>query len=101
MEKKTTLEIPKKAWVDFTPEEKKKFQPHIKAIVWKQEGRVGPVWVEFDQIEKDEVFGDSPVSINYQNGMKMSGEDRHFAAWFKPEQAEKIAKAMGVKFEEC
>jgi hypothetical protein len=69
----------------------------IDSLLFKEEG-----------IEKGQVVGPLYVGLkgpgdrimNYQNGMK-GASGRFYAKWFTYSQAEKIAKKLKVKFEEC
>jgi hypothetical protein len=101
MQKTDQLTLPRnKAWVDFTAEEKKIFQPHIKSVSWKQEGNSGPVWVNFDIPEYDKFMKEwGTASCNYADSTSMGdGSGRKYSKWFSYSKAEKIARDLNVEF---
>jgi hypothetical protein len=60
------------------------------------------VWVTFKEMEKDNFLKVIlPISRNYQNGPKISGEQRYFATWFTYNQAQKIAKKLNLPLTPC
>ena len=89
---KKISKIPNKPFVKFTEAEKQEFKPI--SVGWKDEGRTGPVWVEFAEKEKTVLGGMQNVSRDYQQEVI---RNEVYTSWFSYSQAEKIAERLGVK----
>ena len=88
-------------WVSLSAADKAKLLPEVKSVGWKDEGRFGPVYVEFKKEIKGVFGGKDNLSINYQNSdLKHSGSEKFYANWLTMAQAAKIAKQLKTKFEQ-
>jgi hypothetical protein len=104
MEMKELFDKAKKVgFINLEPAEQEIIKPRIVQVMWKHEGRSGPVWVGLNDKEHDEFMNQEiMVSFPYDLSEYQPEDGDHvFAKWFTEEEAEDLADSLYVEFETC
>lgn len=90
-------------FINLEPAEQDLIKPRILYLLWKHEGRLGPLWVNLKDAEHDS-FMDQEVNVSFPydlSDFKSEHSELTFVRWYDELDAEDIAEEMGVEFETC
>jgi len=92
----------KVGFINLEPKEQDIIKPRILHLMWKHEGRSGPLWVVLNDTEHDNFMDqETNVSFPYAPSNFESDHDLVSAEWYDELVAEEMAEELGVEFETC